>query len=291
MKAFYLFLFLYPILIFSQDYQPMLIDGNFWDVNYYNMDNEFFCYENPRRYTLGASVNFEGNEYREVNIHDIAYEEEACPGETMIGVNAEYHVSGVYIREDILAKKVYVWAKIEAEPYQEYLLYDFNLAIGEQLINAYIRDGEDVLIAAIQIDEEGRKVYTTNIMSYKYTEGVGGASGIIAPITYMFEAFDSLFCYGNNNTNQNNCLYYLAQKDMALEQVILFPNPVVNTLNINTNEKIELQIYSIVGKSIISYQIEQNTNLDISFLSPGIYFAQINTPTSNKIKTLTLIKQ
>jgi len=69
------------------------------------------------------------------------------------------------------------------------------------------------------------------------------------------------------------------------ENIVVYPNPVSETININKN--VDITIYNILGDVVIH---KTNTNaLDVSRLSPGIYNLQIMC--NNKLVNKTIIKK
>ncbi len=78
------------------------------------------------------------------------------------------------------------------------------------------------------------------------------------------------------------------------ELILLFPNPVKQTLNI-TVDKIEVEngtvtITDILGKEIFAKNIKLNSEtIDVNELQPGIYFVKIII--SNKEQTLSVVKK
>jgi len=69
------------------------------------------------------------------------------------------------------------------------------------------------------------------------------------------------------------------------ENIIVYPNPVSETININKN--VDITIYNILGDMIVS---KTNTNtLDVSRLNPGVYNLQIMC--NNKLVNKTIVKK
>ena len=73
-----------------------------------------------------------------------------------------------------------------------------------------------------------------------------------------------------------------------LEKIKIFPNPVNNTLNINSQLFSDISIFNTLGQSISNFTVNNN-RIDVSFLNPGIYLIEFKTETSCKI--LKFIKQ
>nr|WP_321235533.1 T9SS type A sorting domain-containing protein [uncultured Psychroserpens sp.] len=79
-----------------------------------------------------------------------------------------------------------------------------------------------------------------------------------------------------------NQLETLSVDDVVTQNLSIYPNPAKNVLNFNgmTSETLNLEVYDILGKSIIKTTIEQNGSLDISELKSGLYiikFENINS--------------
>lgn len=82
-----------------------------------------------------------------------------------------------------------------------------------------------------------------------------------------------------------------------VDQINLYPNPVVNYLNIrfkkNESVNYQLQLFDINGKQIIKTSLNsQNNNhkLDVSLLSNGIYVLSISSVETNYKKSFKIIK-
>ncbi len=71
----------------------------------------------------------------------------------------------------------------------------------------------------------------------------------------------------------------------------IYPNPLAGTtLYLETNEKLELKIYNVLGKLVYKKQLEAYQNqIDLTNLSSGIYLIKLATKT--KTTTKKLIKQ
>lgn len=91
-----------------------------------------------------------------------------------------------------------------------------------------------------------------------------------------FQGDDYISYLGLNNTGiENNT------------KTKIFPNPTNNELNIsfeNNNEEILLEIYNFLGIKVMSKTINTNSshiNISVSCLSPGVYFLNYKTKSSN----------
>ena len=56
------------------------------------------------------------------------------------------------------------------------------------------------------------------------------------------------------------------------KQIKIYPNPVINTLNITgITSKTTIKLYDIIGKEVLAVETENNTTMDVSALKQGIY--------------------
>ncbi|MGK0211301.1 MAG: hypothetical protein ACI9D4_001625 [Polaribacter sp.] len=81
----------------------------------------------------------------------------------------------------------------------------------------------------------------------------------------------------------------LSVNDLFSEQFLIYPNPVENILKIDmleSFEDLEISIYSIEGRLLISEEIKNNTtaySIDLSLLTPSIYFLKIRSEDGKEI--------
>jgi hypothetical protein len=71
-----------------------------------------------------------------------------------------------------------------------------------------------------------------------------------------------------------------------LDNLILYPNPIIKILHIEIEKEFTGTIYDITGKTLINVN---SKDIDASSLSPGIYLIDIIS--ENKHYTKKLIKQ
>lgn len=84
---------------------------------------------------------------------------------------------------------------------------------------------------------------------------------------------------GNQFTARVNVLSPLSSESFNGNISILYPNPVKNYLTIENNHQIKsIKIYNQLGQKILAKEINnEKTELDLSFIIPGIYTIQIET--------------
>lgn len=85
-----------------------------------------------------------------------------------------------------------------------------------------------------------------------------------------------------NFLNTSECQNYVSVKENTVtENISLFPNPVESTLELSFNNmfshNIHLEVFSSNGKRIYqSFNNSENTKIDFSSFSSGLYFVRIN---------------
>jgi len=75
--------------------------------------------------------------------------------------------------------------------------------------------------------------------------------------------------------------------DIAANAVKMYPNPAKGVLNISTssNEAIDVSVYDLLGKQVLNVSKVQ-TQLNISSLTPGMYFVKMKQGASIATKHL-----
>jgi len=59
------------------------------------------------------------------------------------------------------------------------------------------------------------------------------------------------------------------------KEIKIYPNPVKNTLFIDSNSQLEISLFTILGRKQEMKDHANTKNIDVSFLSPGLYFLEI----------------
>ncbi|MEE9350055.1 MAG: T9SS type A sorting domain-containing protein, partial [Flavobacteriaceae bacterium] len=101
--------------------------------------------------------------------------------------------------------------------------------------------------------------------------------------------------WGANNFDKFKISAYnlstVAVENDTIEGLNLYPNPITNVLNIDSQEEItQLSIYSLLGKLVKKVQPNETTSsIDLSDLATGIYMVKIEA--SEKVITKKIIKK
>jgi hypothetical protein len=72
------------------------------------------------------------------------------------------------------------------------------------------------------------------------------------------------------------------------ENIKIYPNPVSQTLILETPEDYSIEIYSILGELILSTTQKQ---IAVQHFTKGVYFVVIKNPSGQTVKSEKIIKQ
>jgi len=103
---------------------------------------------------------------------------------------------------------------------------------------------------------------TSWILNLNYDNG--NADNYFLPKTFGFY----VRCVMDSTTQINEINYQ--------NKIKIYPNPVTNNLNIESQQKAVIEILNIQGQAILQKQIQQgNTDIDISGLAKGLYILRL----------------
>ncbi|MFD2528290.1 MULTISPECIES: S8 family serine peptidase [Polaribacter] len=95
----------------------------------------------------------------------------------------------------------------------------------------------------------------------------------------------------NFETAYNSFLVSLSTENYSINDIEVYPNPVLNELNITIDNlhlnETKVSVYTILGKKILTF--ENKKNIDVSSLKSGVYLLKIKNGTS--LKSLKFIKK
>lgn len=270
--------------IFSQInvYKPFPLIGT-WVVQSYGpcgpdyggCSNAYYSYS---RYEVFGDTTFGGYIYKNVTCANSMGN--SYPGNVTYGPS----IFCFAYRNDIPNKKVYLYINLSGQ-YKDTLWYDFNLNIGDTLkktfsINSFsdsrsiVTSIDSVLICGVHY-----KKFQFNCQGepgLDLIEGVGFIDNFVG--TTPMCPFEPVYKYNTGFT----CTLLSGKDEISAStnQIELFPNPVLNNLQINyPKQSIALPLkYSIVdctGKVIFSGNLPENKSIDVSKLKNGLYFLRL----------------
>ncbi|TAH42438.1 MAG: T9SS type A sorting domain-containing protein [Bacteroidetes bacterium] len=185
-------------------------------------------------------------------------------------------------------KKMYVRMSYDTS---EYLLYDFDLEIGDTLTPTHYCNLNDIYVIGIDsiATPNGylKKFELSNNSSARYLlEGIGNSNGLIEPFYTVFECAFSLNCYSLNDSSYypfgglQCALSTGIAEPVRLEHISVFPNPGSGLTSFQINSSVKnatLNIYNSVGELInkLNWIEGKKFNFGTEKLSIGIYFLNI----------------
>lgn len=205
------------------------------------------------------------------------------------------------IREDTLAKRVYFINSLSDE---EYLLYDFDLGVGDTLPFTYLNswDVHTVFsVDSILVGSHYRKrmqLYDNGMLSL--IEGIGSNRGLFGRMDLPPLVDQSINCFTDNNVTTffgdnpympdsiNICNFMPAtlvsiESNTKASDIIIYPNPATNELqaefqNISPH-KLRIEIISFNGYKLVDcYAVNTNHHISIGVedLPQGCYFIKFS---------------
>ena len=98
----------------------------------------------------------------------------------------------------------------------------------------------------------------------------------------------SVHCFDNIIQSNNTDDITLGTNDFDLKSFSVYPNPTKgDILNINTQENLSIEIYSVLGKGMLTGEVSKLDNkIDIAHLQTGIYFIKLSSEDGNSTRKL-----
>lgn len=112
-----------------------------------------------------------------------------------------------------------------------------------------------------------------------------GTTEKVMPTQFLdYQMPDSI--YGDLNPTAAS----LSVEKLFESKMSLYPNPVVNLLNIDTMAQIDaVEVYNVIGRRVLSISSLINNTLDVSTLSKGVYLIKISG--ENAITSMKFVKE
>jgi PKD repeat protein len=135
-------------------------------------------------------------------------------------------------------------------------------------------------------------------INYKWYFGDGDSSSLPAPVHTFSSYYDYTVCLTGTGTNgcDKECeIVKIAMpvgiaEHTDLESFSIFPNPVIGKFTVKTNAQATIFLYDLFGNLLIKHMSEDmKTEIDVSHLSEGNYFINIQTSGSSLYKKIHVI--
>ncbi|MFA9388461.1 MAG: T9SS type A sorting domain-containing protein [Prolixibacteraceae bacterium] len=186
--------------------------------------------------------------------------------------------------------------------YEEFILYDFGLAIGDTFtVVQYFYNTLEIIdtvklhvqkIDSIKINGEFRKrIYLNNSLNSQiWIEGIGSSFSLLYQycMTYFEENF-SLVCYQENGKTiyGTSCIADDVKNNRLNTTYFSYSNKVLH-INNEFDTKVELTIFDCMGKNIYSITNYQQSEIDLSMLSAGYYIVTLKNSTNTEYIRITI---
>jgi len=189
-----------------------------------------------------------------------------------------------------LGKKMFIKTPLDTN---EYLLYDFDLSLGDTLPVTFNNFNSDIYVTHVD------SIFTNHGYLKKFTlggnntatyliEGMGSSQGLIEPIGVIFDCGFVLECFSLNDSAWypapgNSCNLILGIESSVEDkdfQIHISPNPVSDYCIIQSNKYLsnaEINVINSIGKIVLSENGLSGNELKIRLPKTlsGIYFVQI----------------
>jgi len=192
------------------------------------------------------------------------------PGDVFVIVNVNTSDAHLLAEKDLLGPP-----SIDTTPYRYGSPMNFN---GNDPIGLF---KNDVLIDVI--GEEGNSAFHISNVTYRRKRAITEPN-----INFNANEWDVLPANTFDGIGSHSST--LSTKINVFENFRMYPNPTKgNTVYFNINETVNINIYNVLGKLVKTTKLSKNnTKIDISKLSKGIYLVKINS--KNQTITKKLIK-
>ncbi len=282
-----LFLFVLSLFFglsnYAQSYIPVIQEGSFWDTQEEGPGCIYIQRLAVDKDTIINNVQYKSLKY--LYFRD-STGNSSCITPPFVAYESDFQTyPEVFIREDIAEKKLYIYASDFNGNLREFVLADFTLEVGDEMVNAY---GNALGVNDLIILPDGRKQYHMGDGTI-ITEGIGKENGQLRPFGIIGDgATYSYHCHGNA-MNQNGCLVTLSVRDEQLAQIKVFPNPTSDKISLTNLGDSSFKLYSVLGNEVAFQFSKENQEIDISHLKHGVYFLEIRGNQNSK-RVIKVIK-
>lgn len=266
-------------------------------------------------YTLGSDTIIDGLEYQML----------------VVGYDSLYSYPDKYfIRYDSTNQKVYYrcWgyfcplsSTLNGQDSSEYLLYDFDLIVGDTVTLQTVMGSRDYEVLGIGIDSNycnGRTAYSMTFpgstdVRDTWIEGVGSDHGLFGPLKIpgIFEFKIYSICFQDSssgcevNPHLHHCRYSVnsvrdslncetptgplntsSEIEDASPRINILPNPTRNYVAIKSNDNrlLNFELFNQYGQILLSGQFCQQITLDLSPFANSVYYIMLTDGNSTVVR-------
>ncbi len=285
----------------AQQYTPFPKSGGAWLQHYFNHTTQPIS---------GYAYLIEQEKDTVINnlTYSLLYKTSQSAYNTPKGwVISHYRSEYGALREDSF-KHIYFF---DLHDKKEYLIYDFNLQVGDTIPLGYNHKNENYPIVisnidSILIDTVYRKRFGLSDMSSNYTEpyayiieGIGSKYGLLSDLKWPFEIGNHLDCFGIDGKSlfpYPNGKCALSKPTSVPENPLtffnLFPNPTTGRFTIQTQSIFSngyICVRDVTGRIMHQENLQfPSQQIDISKNPKGLYFVEISNGNNKTVQKLLM---
>ena len=290
MKTILPFLFSVLFSISFSQYTPMLNSENEWVVSgfVYDFGEGQMLYTDYHIKMTDEIFEFNGKEYKGLEQRSRERIEQTPTSDWSDWESTKY-----YLYESVPEKLVYIYYTDEFDNHEsgEFLLYDFNIEIGDFMTFEGHVEGENAEPAEVTDITYETVFGIDNVKTYHFAnqeefqfllyEGICTTHGLITS-SFIWDAGWELSDFGQN---------LITTTEMNSTKIKIFPNPFTHQIQIESEKPIQqLQLFDSTGKLITSKSMVSELNSDLSQLKSGFYILTI-TYKDHQTESTKLIKK
>lgn len=294
-------------------YQPLLGQGKSWDIyqSSYNGEIQIVPYSAGARIQQVGDTMLLGKRWHTFTKRDFQVVDQPVFYPTF-SLEQEEPLNWL-MREDTTHKLVYaLYQNPETQTYQERLIYNFNLAVGDTMVYYH----------GFQVVPDSSIWTCTNISSLNLANGTtakvyeleddSGVTDFFGPL-HITEQIGGPHLFWPSNIGWSvGCVFlenqtiYDSQSSYGCNSIIssnhslptfnlkVYPNPIYNELIIEgttaLNDKAKVELYNGLGQRVFQYTIYLNemNRFSMAYLVKGIYFLRVEY--GQRIYTQVIVK-
>jgi hypothetical protein len=199
-----------------------------------------------------------------------------------------------------------MFIRVPTDP-AEYLLFDWDLSVGDTLPMTWNYQQNDVFVAAIDsfytpYGYRKRFELAGNTFAQYLLEGIGSNNGLLAPIGTFFDCGYAQVCYSLNDTawyptQGGSCDLILGVIDEPGQlEFNIFPNPATSfaTIAFSNHQRVsEILITDLLGEEIATFTDIAGKEHVINFtdISQGVYLVHVKNKSSVNTKKMVVLNR
>lgn len=274
-KTLLLFASFFATQLSSQEYVPLLKEGNKWHQTTVN-----YNFGGPS--TIHGFYYFiNGEETKNGFVYKKLYSKTHCfsslyPSPCFPIESSEFFFK--LIRENVDEKKVYYY---DEQSNSDFLLYDFSLKVGDDIPNNFPYHAVNTTYDTYKITSiDNGKVFNRNVKSFsdyslRIYEGIGSNTGLFsAPGSPIFEGGNWLSCFEDATSEKSCDSQFLNIKDISKRKAFTLAY---------SKELDQFKIFGKKGDCIVKFYDASGKLLNEVLVKSGEYFTIKYVTSQNKI--------